>query len=306
MKKPFSLVLSLMAALVAALMMTVGVSALIINVPGNISDSSISATGQAEQIIDNDGGAQFRVQTGVGTTDPPPGTVLPDSSSGTSTAKSHALTTGDGSAQAHTASYIMEDSSGSTSAEANASAIGDDTHAYAAANSQIRSGSSGTTTVESNAVATGADSDAQSDNSAYLQDGASGNLTAIGNAAASNGAYAYTDAEITLSELNGNIFAWTWVTSSGEDAWADGRAEVKYPGLDMTNGIEYNHALEPGVYWDYDAQGGNYGFAIVAVLDPTNIYSIAVANSVGLHTEVLAKVYGESVFVGVDISEERK
>ncbi|MGI2335940.1 MAG: hypothetical protein ACRKGH_04770 [Dehalogenimonas sp.] len=302
MKKPILTIVAVTAALLSALVMGTGVLAVTL-VPGNIADSSSVSTGQAEQIFDNDGGAEIRVQTGVGTTAPPPTTAPPDYSTGTASAKSHAVTTGDGSARAHTASYIMEDSFGTTSAEANASAIGDDTHAYAYANAQIRSGSSGTTTVVSNAVATGAGADAQSDNSAYLQHGASGNLTSIGNAFASNDAYAYTDAEIILSELNGNLYAWTWVTSSGDGAWADGRAEIKYPGLDMTNGIVYNYALSPGVYFDYDVQGGNYGIAIVAVLDPTNIYAIAVSNSVGIDTQVLAKVYGQSVFVGVDIGE---
>jgi hypothetical protein len=285
--------------------MTVGVMA-VTNTPGNIIISSSVTTGQAEHIMDNDGGAEIRVQTGVGNTDPPPSTVLPDSSSGTATAKSHAVTTGNGDADAHTSAYILYDSSGTASAESNATAIGDDTHAYANANSQIRHGSSGTATVVSNATATGAGSDAQSDNSAYLQGGASGNLTAIGNAAATGDSYAYTDAEITLSELNGNLYAWTWVTASGDGAWADGRAEIKYPGLNMTNGIEYNYPLAPGVYFDYDVQGGNYGIAIVAVLDSTNIYSFAVANSVGIDTYVMAKVYGQSVFVGVDIGERQK
>ncbi|MEN8615111.1 hypothetical protein ABFB09_07505 [Dehalogenimonas sp. THU2] len=304
MKKPIITIVAVVVALLSALAMSTGVLAVIL-VPGDITADSTVTTGDAESIWDNDGGAQIGARVGVGATDPPPGTVLPDSSSGTATAKSHAVTTGDGSAQASTSAYVLENSAGTALADADASAIGDDTHAYANANSQIRSGSSGTTFVESNAVATGVGSDAQSDNSAYLEHGASGNLTSIGNSFASNGAYAYTDAEITLSELSGNLTAWTWVTSSGEDAWADGRAEIKYPGLDMTNGIVYNYALSPGVYFDYDVQGGNYGIAIVAVLDPTNIYAIAVSNSVDLDTEVLAKVYGQSVFVGVDIDERK-
>lgn len=302
MKKSLISVLAVVAALAATFTMTVGVMAVMPLEPGNLTVTSSSNTGQAEHIMDNDGGAQIRVQTGVGKL-PPPSTDLPDSSSGTAAAKSHAVTTGNGSAQADTSAYVLYDSSGSASAESNATAIGDDTHAYANANSQIRHGSSGTTTVVSSATATGAGSDAQSDNSAYLEGGASGNLTSIGNATATGGAYAYTDAEITLSELNGNLFAWTWVTSSGEDGWADGRAEIKYPGLNMTNGIVYNYPLAPGVYWDYDVQGGNYGLALVLVQDPTNIYAISVANSVGINTEVMAKVYGQSVFVGVDIGE---
>ena len=294
--------LVLTAALVATLTMTIGVLALVPNVPGDIADSSTSTTGQAEHIMDNDGGAEIRVQTGVGKL-PPPSTTLPDGSSGTAAAKSHAVTTGNGDADAHTSAYVLNDSTGTATAESNATANGDCSHAYANANSRIVNGSSGTTTVVSNATATGAGSDAQSDNSAYLQDGASGNLTSIGNAFATGDSYAYTDAEITLSELNGNLYAWTWVTSSGEGAWADGRAEIKYPGLDMTNGIVYNYALAPGVYYDYEAQGGNYGLALVVVADPTNIFAIAVSNSVGIDTEVLAKVYGQSVFVGVDIGE---
>jgi hypothetical protein len=298
--------LSLLAALAATLTISVGVLALAPSGPGDIAYSSTTNTGQAEHVMDNDGGAEIRVQTGVGTTAPPSATAPPDYSTGSATAKSHAVTTGNGDADAHTSAHVLDDSSGTANAESNATAIGDCSHAYANANAQIINGSSGTATVVSNAEATGAGSDAQSDNSAYLTNGASGNLTAIGNAFASNGAYAYTDSEITLSELNGNLYTWTWVTSSGEDAWADGRAEIKYPGLDMTNGIVYNYALVPGVYFDYDAQGGNYGLAAVLVIDPTNIFAIAISNSVGIDTEVLAKVYGQSVFVGVDIGERYK
>lgn len=307
MKKSLSMALSLLAALAATLTISVGVLALAPSGPGDIAYSSTSTTGQAEHVMDNDGGAEIRVQTGVGTNGtPPPTTAPPDLSSGTASARSHAVTTGNGDAEAHTSAYVLDDSSGTANAESNATAIGDGADANVYANAQIINGSSGTATVVSNAEATGADSDAWSDNSAYLTNGASGNLTAIGNAFASNGAYAYTDSEIVLSELDGNLFTWTWVTSSGEDAWADGRAEIKNPGLDVTNGIEYNYDLEPGVYWDYDAQGGNYGLAAVLVIDPTNIFAIAISNSVGIDTQVLAKVYGQSVFVGVDIGERSK
>ena len=285
--KTLSMAFSLMAALAATFVLTIGVLA---DAPGGSGNASaIAGTSSSDDwVIEEewDNGASARA-----------GALVGETSSGTANADSQSTTYNSG-ADAYSSAFIGWESSGTANASAEARSTNKpEADADATAFAWIIFGSNGKADASALAEALH-DSYAEADSFAKLIDGASGSVAADSRAVAANGAYADAEAVAILEDAEGNLISWAWATADGHCSYADSEADIDRPGQDCGT------PLSPGVYFDYDAIGGSYAIAILLIQDPTNIFSIAITNAVGGNGAWAESVVdGNDVFVDADVDD---
>lgn len=287
-KKSVSLMFSVLAALAATFVLTIGVMAGAPSGPGSASATAETSTSDDWVIQeDYDNGASARA-----------GALVGETSSGTASADSRS-STHNSDAEAYSSAFIGWESGGkaNASAEANSTNNGE-AAADATAFAWIIYGSHGNADATALAEALH-DSYADADSFAKLIDGASGSVAADSRAIATNSAYADAEAVAILDDARGNLFSWSWATADGDRSSADSDAVIYQPGQGCGT------PLSPGVFYDFDSIGGTYAFAILVIQDPTNIYSIAITNAVnGNGAWADAIVDGNDVIVEADVDDQ--